>query len=122
MYASVATCPDIRFAISTLLQFLDNPGEAHWDAVKRVFCYVAGTKTFTLTYGGQRHDLVGYMDADGATQEHRRAISGSAFLIDSGIVSWSSRKQELVTLSTAKTKYVAAMHAVKEGMAAVPYY
>jgi hypothetical protein len=116
MYASVATRPDITFAVSTLSQFLDNPGPAHWDAVKRIFRYLAGTKTLTLTYGGERHDLVGYTDADGASQEHRRAISGSAFLIDGGTISWSSRKQELVTLSTAEAEYVAATHAAKEGI------
>ncbi len=41
MYASVATHPDISF--TTLSQFLENLGEAHWEATKRVFCYLAGT-------------------------------------------------------------------------------
>ncbi len=49
MYASVATRPNITFAVSTLSQFLDNPGEAHWEAVKRVFRYLAGTKHFAAT-------------------------------------------------------------------------
>jgi hypothetical protein len=114
MYASVATRPDITFAVSTLSQFLENPGEMHWEACKRVFRYLAGTKDMALTYGGERHDLVGYTDADGASQEHRHAISGYAFLIDGGAISWSSRKQELVTLSTAEAEYVAATHASKE--------
>lgn len=56
------------------------------------------------------------MDADGATQDHRRAISGYVFLVDGGAVSWSSRKQELVTLSTAEAEYVAATHAAKEAI------
>jgi hypothetical protein len=113
MYASVATCPDITFAVSTLSQFLENPGEMHWEACKRVFHYLAGTKDMALTYGGERHDLVGYTDADGASQEHRHAISGYAFLIDGGAISWSSRKQELVTLSTAEAEYVAAKNISK---------
>jgi transposase InsO family protein len=116
MYASVATRPDITFAVSTLSQFLENPGEAHWEAVKRVFRYLSGTRDVALTYGGERHDLLGFTDADGASQEHRRAISGHAFIIDGGAVSWSSRKQELVTLSTAEAEYVAATHAAKEGI------
>ena len=45
MYASVATRPNITFAVSTLSQFLDNPGEAHWEAVKHVFRYLAGPST-----------------------------------------------------------------------------
>ena len=116
MYAAVATRPDISFAVSTLSQFLENPGEVHWEAVKRVFRYLAGTKTHALTYGGERHELTGYTDADGASQDHRRAISGFAYLIDGGAVSWRSRKQELVTLSTAEAEYVAATHAAKEGI------
>ena len=114
MYASVATRLDIAFAVSTLSQFLDNPGEAHWEVVKRIFQYLSSTRDYTLTYGGEWHDLVGYTDADRASQDHRQAISGYAFLIDSGAISWSSRKQELVTLSTAEAEYVAAMHTAKE--------
>ena len=116
MYVAVATRPDIAFAVSALSQFLSNPGRAHWEAVKRVFKYLSGTKTLELTYGGERHGLEGYTDADGATQEHRHAMSGYAFLIDGGAVSWSSRKQELVTLSTAEAEYVAATHAAKEAI------
>jgi hypothetical protein len=116
MYAAVATRPDIAFAVSHLSQFLDNPGVAHWEAVKRVIRYLATTKSFELTYGGERHDLEGYTDADGATQDHRRAISGYAFLLDGGAISWGSKKQELITLSTAEAEFVAATHAAKEAI------
>jgi transposase InsO family protein len=116
MYASVATRPDITHAVSALSRFLDNPGSVHWEAVKRVFRYLAGTRDSTLTYGNERHDLTGYTDADGASEEHRHAISGYAFLIDGGAVSWYSRKQEIVTLSTAEAEYVAATHASKEAI------
>src|ERR1700678_3381665 len=51
---------------------------------------------------------------DGASQDHRRAISGFAVLIDGGAVSWSSKKQELITLSTMEAEYVGATHAAKE--------
>ena len=54
------------------------------------------------------------MDANGASQDHCRAISGYTFLIDGGAILWSSRKQELVTLSTAEAEYVAATHTAKE--------
>ena len=114
MYASIATCPDITFAVSTLSQFLENPGEVHWEAMKHIFWYLSGTWHYALTYRGEKHDLVGYMDADGALQDHHWAISGHPFLIDSGAISWSSHKQELVTLSTAEAEYVTVMHAAKE--------
>ena len=88
MYTAITTHPDI----------------AHWEAVNWIFHYLIGTKTFQLTYGGEWHDLKGYTDVDGAIQEHWHAISGYAFLFDGGAVSWSLRKQELVTLSTAEVE------------------
>jgi len=114
MYLAVATWPDIAFMVSRLSQFLDNPGPQHWEAVKRVFRYLIGTKTAELTYGIDQHDLQAYTDTDGSTQEHCRAISGYAFLFDGGAISWSSKKQELVSQSTTEAEYVAATHAAKE--------
>ena len=67
-------------------------------------------------YGEEKKDLTGYVDADGASQEHRQAISGYVFMVDGGAVSWMLKKQELVTLSTAEAEYVAATHAAKEVM------
>jgi len=114
MYALVMTQPDITFAVSTLSQFLENLGEAHWQAVKRVFHYLAGMRTIVLTYGGEWEDLHRYTDADGASQDHRQAISGYVFIMDGGTISWSLQKQELMTLSTAEVEYVVATHAAKE--------
>jgi len=114
MYTSVATRPDITFVVSTLLQFLENLGKAHWQVVKRVFHYLAGTHTVALTYRGEWEDLHRYTDTDGASQDHCRAISGYAFIMDGGTISWSLQKQELVTLSTVEVEYVAVTHATKE--------
>ena len=116
MYASITTWPDISFAVGMLSRFLDNPGRAHWESMKRIFRYLSGTRNFELTYGVEHHNLVGYTDADRAVQEHRHAISGTVFLMDGGAISWSSQKQELVTLSTAEAEYVATTHAAKEAI------
>ena len=70
MYAAVTTHPDISFTVSTLSQFLESPGEVHWEAVKWVFRYLAGMKGHVLTYGGEKQGLTGYTDADGASQDH----------------------------------------------------
>jgi hypothetical protein len=94
---------------------MENPGCVHWEAVKHVLQYLKGMQGWKLVYGGEEvRGLVGFTDADGAMQEHRRAISGYVILIDGGTVSWSSKKQELVTLSTTEAKYVATTHAAKE--------
>ncbi|PIL23016.1 hypothetical protein GSI_14323 [Ganoderma sinense ZZ0214-1] len=115
-YASLGTRPDITYAVSVLSRFLENPGRAHWEACKRVFRYLAGTKSLRLTYGREQRDLVGFTDADGSMHEDRKAISGYAFLIDGGAVSWASKKQEIISLSTTKSEYVAIMHASKEAL------
>lgn len=116
MYASLGTCPDITYAVSILACFSQNPGRAHWEAVKRVFCYLAGTKKLKLTYGAISLDLVGYTDADGSMHEDRKAISGYAFLIDGGAVSWASKHQEIISLSTTESEYIAITHASKEAL------
>ena len=116
MYAAMGTRPDIAFATSTVAQYSENPGWKHWEAVKKIFRYLLGTKNLELTYGGEERGLLGYVDADGASQDHRRAISGYVFMVDGGAVSWSSKKQELVTLSTTEAEYVAATHAAKEAI------
>jgi hypothetical protein len=56
------------------------------------------------------------MDMDGVAQEHWHVISGHTFILDTGVVSWSSQKQELATLSTTKVKYIATTHALKEAL------
>jgi len=114
MYASLATHPDISYAVTTVSRFSNNPGMPHWEAVRRIYRYLLGMKDLRLTYGGAPSALVGYADADGSMAEDRKAISGYAFLIDGGIVSWSSKKQEIISLSTMESEYVAATHAAKE--------
>ena len=115
-WAALATRPDISFAVSTVARFAPNPGPAHWEAVKRIFRYLAGTRDLWLSYGETRRALTGYTDADGSMAEDRRAISGYAFLVDGGAVSWSSKRQEIISLSTMESEYVAATHGMKEAL------
>jgi len=91
MYALLGTRPDISYAVTTVSRFSGNPGMVHWDAVRRIYHYLLGTKDLKLTYGGVEGVLVGYADVDGSMAEDRKAISGYAFLIDGGAVSWSSK-------------------------------
>ena len=90
MYLAMGSRPDIAFVVLTLAQFTENPGLPHWEALKRVYRYLIGMKSWSLTYGTQTKSLISYANADGASQEHRHAITGYAFLIDGGAISWSS--------------------------------
>ena len=87
LYLAIATRPDIVFPIGILSQFVDNPGWVHWEGVKHIFQYLASTRDWVLVYGMKVKGLEGFTDADGASQEHRHAITQYAFLIDGGAVS-----------------------------------
>jgi hypothetical protein len=116
MYASLGTRPDISYAVQTVSRFTKNPGNTHWEAVKKIFRYLKGTKDLWLTYGGQPKDLVGYADADGNMAEDRHAISGYAFILHGGAISWSAKRQEIISLSTTESEYIAATYASKEAL------
>ena len=116
MYATLGTRPDICFAVQTVSRFNSKPGLAHWDAVKRIFRYLKGTKDLWLGYGGVAKELAGYADADGSMAEDRKAISGYAFMVNGGAVSWSAKRQQIISLSTTESEYIAATYAAKEAL------
>jgi hypothetical protein len=116
MYASLGTRPDITYAVQAVSRFSKNPGLPHWDAVKRIFRYLKGTKELWLSYGGKGMELTGYADADGNMAEDHHAISGYAFLLHGGTISWSTKRQEIISLSTTESEYVAATYAAKEAL------
>ena len=104
--AAGATLPDIAFAVATVARFAANPGLAYWEAVERIYKYLAGTRELWLSCGETERAVVGYTDADGSMTEDRSAISGYAFLIDRGVLSLSSKWQ---SLSTIESEYVAVI-------------
>ena len=114
MYATVMTRPDIAFAVSTLSQYLESPTTTHQHAVTRVFRYLSGTKSLKLVLGGPHSKIIGYSDSDWASQIHRHSISGFAFFVGTGVVSWSSKKQPIITLSSTEAEYVALTHSSKD--------
>jgi len=96
MYATLGTPLDICFAIQTASRFNSKPRPPHWEAVKRIFKYLKGTKELWLGYRGQAKELMGYADADGSMGEDQKAISRYAFMINSRAVLWSAKHQELI--------------------------
>eukprot|EP00253_Pinus_taeda_P005882 PITA_05882 len=96
--------------------------EEHWTAVKRVFRYLCGTSDYGLCYQGRPGldrvlDIRGFVDADWAGDlDQRRSTSGYVFNLFGGAVSWMSKKQSVVALSTTEAEYMAATHASKEAV------
>ena len=114
MYAATSTRPDIAFAVAILSQFMRNPGHTHWEAVKDVIRYLKGTADFQLTLGTSDTGLEAYVDADWASQPHRRSISGYTVYLHGSPIAWSARKQSLVTLSTTEAEYIALTAVARE--------
>ena len=116
LYVASWTRPDIAYAVVSLAQWNSTPTRSTLLAAKGVLRYLLGTRHHRLSYGdGVRTDSVGYCDADWAMhQDDRRSISGYAFFLHSGLVSWSSSKQKATALSSTEAEYMAITHATKE--------
>ena len=116
LYAACATCPDIAHAVGTVTKFSSKPTEAHQTAVKRIFKYLKGSASLALKYQKVEGDkLIGYCDADWAgDRDDRHSTSGNRFLMVGGPISWLSKKQAIVALSTSEAEYVALCTATQE--------
>ena len=105
-----ATRPDIMYGVSLISRYMESPTEIHLLAAKRILRYLQGTKDFGLFYKkGEKSDLIGFVDSDYAgDQDDRKSTSGYVFVLGTRAISWSSRKQKIVTLSTTEAEFVAA--------------
>ena len=118
LFLALLTRPDIAYATSVLARFSSNPGIRHWTAVKHVFRYLKGTIDLQLEYGpDSRNDdlLTVICDADhGGNRDNGRSTTGYMIKVGSGIVSWCSKLQPIVTLSSTEAEFVAANVTGKE--------
>jgi len=118
MYVSMATRPDITYAVSHLGKYSANPGQAHWTAAQRVICYLNGTCEQRLTLGGKQPVVLrGYVDSDFAQDlDDWKSISGYSFNLGSREILWSSKKQATIAVSSTEAEYVATDHVTKEAV------
>jgi hypothetical protein len=100
--------------VSTLSQYLESPHSTYLKAIICVFRYLLGTKHLKLVLGGTQNQIAGYSDTDWASHIHRHSISGFIYFIGASIVSWSCKKQPIVTLLSTKAEYIALTHASKD--------
>ena len=104
--------------MSTVAKFTSKPTEQHWKAIKHILRYIVGTVNFGLQFTGDSSiDCTGFSDAHWAGDiDDRKSTSGCLFKIGGGPVSWRSRKQSRVALSTAEAEYVALILAAQEAI------
>ena len=117
MYAMLGTRLDLAFAVSVVSRYVYNPTKKHWGAVKRIFAYLKGTVNMELVFQGTLSDLIGYTDSDWAGDiATRRSTSGYVFNVGSAAISWSSKRQATVALSTCEAEYIGQTQATKEAI------
>lgn len=115
MYAMICTRPDIAQAVGAVSRFMADPGKEHWNVVKRILRYIKGTSDVALCFGGLEFGVRGYVDSDYAGDlDKRKSTTCYVFTIAGGAVSWLSKLETVVALSTIEAEYMAATQACKE--------
>ena len=104
-----ASRPDIMFSVCLCARFQSCPKESHLIAVKRIIRYIKGTIGMGLWYPKIREfSMTNFSDADYAgCRVDRKSTNETCQFLGNCLVSWSSKKQNSVALSTAKVEYVA---------------
>lgn len=121
MYLVTCTRPDIAAAVGQLARCMAQPCKSQWNAAKHVLRYLNGTKKLTLSYGNVKNKesciLLGYSDANwGGDRATAKSTTGYAFILNGGAVSWKSKLQSVVALSTAEAEYMTLCETVKEAV------
>jgi hypothetical protein len=101
------TRPDITFAVSLISQFMHAPTEAHMQIVKRVLRYLKGSiGRGILMQNNQHTNIMGFSDADWAGNAcDRKSTTGYCTLVGGNLVSWKSKKQNVIARSSAEAEY-----------------
>lgn len=118
MYLAISTRPDIAHSVSKLSQFNVAPHAKHLVAIKHLLRYLNATMDLKIVYAAtEAKRLSVYVDADwGANLDNRKSYTGYTFLVAGGAVSWESRGQKSVALSSTEAEYMALSHAGKEAV------
>ena len=106
--------------MGVLSQFMANPGPEHWSGIKRVLCYIKGTLDQGLKFESLSDcdiNLHRYADADWADNATaRKSTSGYMFSLAGAKVSWKSKRQTVVALSSAEAEHIALCLAAQEAI------
>ena len=119
IYLQTCTRPDLSYTVTKLAQFMSRPTKAQFNAAKNVFKYLKATIDYSLKFTKICSDikLIGYSDSDWATSHDRKSITGYCFMLDDNdvAISWKTKKQPTVALSSCEAEYMAMTAAIQEG-------
>ena len=113
------TRPDIAFTVNRLASYTANPSLQHFTAVKRILRYLAGTQDHGITYlksyiNIDNNNFYGFADAAFANHDDLKSTTGYVFLASGGAITWKSKKQTTIALSSTEAEYVALSEAARE--------
>nr|KYP76690.1 Retrovirus-related Pol polyprotein from transposon TNT 1-94 [Cajanus cajan] len=116
---AIVTRPEIAYSVNKVCQFMSNPLDSHWRAVKRTLRYLKGTINYGLLFqpatSSTKYSLEAFCDADWASDpDDRRSTSRFCVFFGPNLVSWSSKKQSLVARSSTEAEYRSMAHATIE--------
>ena len=115
MYVMICTRTEIAFVVGTVSRYMSNPGKEHWAAVKWILRYLKGTSGVYLRYGCGKPMLEGFPDSHmSGDVDSSRSTSGYVMTYVGGVVSWQSRLQKALALSTIEAEYMAVVEARNE--------
>ncbi len=117
LYISCCTRPDISYATNVLARYMTKPTERHFELLKGVVRYLAGTVDTGIVYGKSDLPVQCFTDSDyAACKDSRKSRSGMLFTSFGGAVHWASKLQPVMSLSTAESEYVAGSYAAREAV------
>jgi hypothetical protein len=117
LYVANGTRPDIAYAVGALSRYSDCYNDGHWKALQRVLNYIVNTADEKLIYSRGKIDTHGFVDSDFASDIiDRKSTSGYIFKMSNAAIIWSSKKQNIVTISSTEAEYVALTSAVSEAL------
>lgn len=115
LYIAQITRPDISFAVNNVSRFNTKHCAEHWIAVQRIMRYLKLTSRYSLRFVNNDDDLLAYSDADYASDiDKRRSCSGFILKYAGAAITWHSKRQEVVALSSTEAEYIALSTAAKE--------
>lgn len=118
MYIMLGTRPDLSYSINFFSRYQNCASDNHYNYLSRLLRYLKTTLNFELTYSNNVTSvpLVGYADADWGNESDRRSVTGYLFKVYDNTVSWVSRKQPTVSLSSTEAEYVSLCSATTEAI------
>lgn len=116
LYVTNKCRPDLSYSVNYCSRKMEKPTDQDVVNVKRIFRYLVATKEEGITYKHTECEkLIAYSDADFAgDSESRKSTTGYVIFLCGGPISWCSRKQPIVSLSSTESEYIAAAECVKE--------